>query len=443
MTSFSSATLWSTVNAAAGVLLPTLVFAFFAHIVPVSEVGVVAVGLAWIEMIKVLSPQGFYEQLISHNSDQKTHESVLAVLLATATISYFAYVGVIWISGLWRHGGQTLLLALCLLGLRLVSDIIVLQPQALLVQELRLRRIAMRVVWANLGSGVIGLVLARFNPLIGFVSYYISQSALTLIMTVLGSGRITFPRLRVELLRPLMRNAGYASGVRLVAAMNNYFDQILLSTLVPITILARYNLAKRVETTLITGSSAFQGVLYQPLFARTPLGGRDALLRQCIRTLNVLFGMPVILFIINNGLLVKTVFGRQWAPAATLAAIMAASGLARAYGSIHGALLSVSQRNLRQLVVTLTSGAAGVGIVLALNSFGLIAVALGLLARNLVVSLWFALMTREDMPHTLRRYCTECVGPLLVIGGLGWAGRVSFAPDHRSRLSVRALGRRC
>jgi teichuronic acid exporter len=442
VTSFSSATVWSTLNAAASVLLPMLVFAFFAHIVPVSEVGVIAVGLAWIEMIKVFTPQGFYEQLISHRSDHDTHESVLAVLLFSSIASYFIYLPIIWLSGLWRQGDPQLFPALSLLGVKLVCDVVVLQPQAMLVQELKLRRIALRVVWANLGAGATGALIALRSPLFGLVGYYVCQTLLVLIMTTISPDRVAWPRLRPALLRPLVRNAGYASGVRLVAAMNNYFDQILLSNFVTIGRLAQYNVAKRVETTLITGSSAFQGVLYQPLFSATSAGGREALLRRCIRTLNILFGVPVIVFALNSGLIVTTVFGRQWAPAAGLAAIMALSGLARAYGSIHGALLSVTQRNRGQMAVTFVSCATWVAAVLAVHKQGLAVVALTLLARNVLVSLMFARLTRNDMSQPLLRYTTDCFAPLAMLAAIGWASSwaVRLAVGPRGAAAWEAFG---
>jgi PST family polysaccharide transporter len=244
---------------------------------------------------------------------------------------------------------------------------------------------------------------------------------LILLTTVIGTAALARPLVHRDCLRRMAHEATMASVVRLVAATNNYVDQIIIAAMLSTTRLAYFNLAKRVETTFITASASFSAILFQPLFATTDAAGREPVLRKGLATLTLLCGLPVTFLMVNGDRVVPLVFGARWAPAAPVVALLAMSGLLRALGSVHGALLSVSGRNRQLAIMSTASALSGVVGVAVTARYGVVWCALALLLKNLVITLWLAVSTRRDVHHMARAYLTEVIVPvaLMLSGAAG------------------------
>jgi PST family polysaccharide transporter len=260
--------------------------------------------------------------------------------------------------------------------------------------------------------------------------YYVVQSALAFLFTVLGARALPRPSLSVSALGALAREAGFASGVRLVAAANNYLDQILIAAFVPARLIAEFNLAKRVESILFTTAMSFSGVLFQPAFAVQHPDLRGRLLSQGRAALTVLCALPVAVFVADHRSLVEAVFGAQWTDAAPIAALMAVGGLARVYGSLPSALLSVSGRNGALFGMAAAMGVVGVSVVVLAGASGLWWVAIGLTARNVLALVWQTELTRADQPRPLAALAGEVVLPFGAMVAAAAAGALAVRGFH-------------
>jgi PST family polysaccharide transporter len=422
---FAVGVLWSGLNAGAGVALPFLIFIFFARHLRPADVGVVVLATSIAEIIKAFGAPGLYEALLQQREDtRRHHETAAAALIFSGMLLFAVYVAVVIGLGWSMPVAADHPLALALIGLRITFDLATLQPQAALAQRLSYRRMAVRSVVGNVGAGLIGVGLALCGePLPGLVAYLVAQSALVFLATVLGADSLARPHFSRAVAVDMAREATAASVVRLVAAVNNYLDQIVVSAGIGSVLLAYFNLGKRVETTFITAASSFSAILFQPLFSREPVTARAAGLRRGLAVLTMICGAPCAFFVTNAESIVRVVFGLPWLPAAPVAAVLALSGFVRALGSVHGALLSVSQRNRKLMTLTIVSAISGVVIVLSAGPFGIVAVAAGLALKNAATVAWMAHMTRGDAPRPLIAYASEVVLPFGAMFAAGVAVR--------------------
>jgi PST family polysaccharide transporter len=418
--------IWSSVNAGAGVALPFLVFIFFAHVLMPAQIGLIVLGVSCAEFVKAIGLSGLYEALLQQSTDrQRYHETALAVLLLSGFVLLGVYAGMITLLARTIDGVATTYFALLAIGLRVPLDLATLQPQAILAQRLSYRRMAIRAIIANAGAGAVGIGLALTGrPMAGMIVYQVGQSALILLTTVIGTAALARPRLHRDCLRRMAHEATMSSIVRLVAATNNYVDQIIIAAMLSSTRLAYFNLAKRVETTFITASASFSAILFQPLFATTDAASREPVLRKGLATLTLLCGLPVTFLMINGDRIVPLVFGASWTPAAPVVGLLAIGGLLRALGSVHGALLSVSGRNRQLAVMSTVSALTGIVGVAVTARYGVVWCAAALTVKNLAITLWLAVSTRRDVSHMARAYLIEVIVPLALMLSGAAGGRL-------------------
>lgn len=415
---------WSAVNAAAGALLPLGIFVVFARWLPAAEIGAVALAVATSEVIKAFGLPGLYEALLQQQEDrQRCAETALACLLLGGLGLFGLHLLLTPLLAKLVPGVAQAGLAIAVIGLRIPLDLVALQPQAMLAARLSFRRLALRSILATAGAGLAGLgLLLAGLPMAGLVAYQLGLSALLLLLTVAGTGTLVRPQLHRDCLRRLRREATHASAVRLVAAVNNSLDQVLVAGLLGGLQLAYYNLAKRVETILITAAASFGGILFQPVFARRRPGSDAEGLRRGLAVLTASCGLATAVIMATHLQLITLVFGPAWAAAAPVAALLALGGFLRALGSVHGALLSVSGRNRQLLRVSLGSAGSGLALVLLLAPVGLIPCALALALRSLGATAAMAWLTRRDLPGTGLAYALEVGLPFGAMLAGAWAG---------------------
>lgn len=419
---------WSALNAAVAVLFPLALFVLFARLVPPWQIGLVAVALASLEILKALCPQGLYETLVAAEPPRARERAAAAVLLASAVAATVAFGAGVGVAAALSETVAEVWPWLAALGLKILFDVATLQPQAALARRAAFRLLALRSAGANLLAGAVGAALAwKVHPLTGMAAYPVLQSALLFLFTVAGAGALAVPRFERGALSGLRREAGFASAVRIVAALNTYLDQILIAAFVPARAVAGFNLGKRIETALATTGSTFSNVLFQPMFASRPASERPRLLRAGRALLTALCGAPVVVFVVLAEPLVGVVFGERWLWAAPAAALLAVSGLARLYGALYGALLSVSGRNDRLFRYASGSTALGALALVAAGPFGVTAAAGALAIKSLIVALWAARTTAEDAPRPALSLIADSLAPLAATGLVAFAAREAVA----------------
>ena len=421
---------WSALNAAASVLLPLGVFVVFARWLPIAEFGVVALAMAVCEMVKAFGLPGLYEALLQQREDrQRCAETALGCLLLSGLLLFCVQLLlapqlarlVPTVSDAWW--------VIAVTGCRIPIDLVALQPQAALAERLSFRRLALRSVVATIGAAAVGLGLAMAgHAFVGLVVYQLALSVLLLLTTVLGTKTLARPRLHRDCLRRMLPEAARASAIRLVAASNNYLDQIAVAGLIGGLQLGFYNLAKRVETTFITAGSSFSSILFQPIFAQRTQGGDAAGLRRGLAVLTMTCGLAAAFVAATYPRLIPVIFGPPWTEAAPVAALLALGGFARALGGVHGSLLSVSGRNRQLLWVSSASAIAGLLLVVVLAPIGLVPCAAALAARSTGSTGILAWMTRRDLPRLGRAYALEVGLPFgLMLGSASVATMLAEA----------------
>jgi O-antigen/teichoic acid export membrane protein len=108
--------------------------------------------------------------------------------------------------------------------------------------------------------------------------------------------------------------------------------------------------------------------------------------------------------------------------------LLAIAGLLRALGSVHGALLSVSGRNRQLAIMSSVSALSGILGVVVTARYGVVWCAAALMLKNLAITMWMAVSTRRDVPHTARAYLVEVIVPVaLMLSGVAGGGMLAGA----------------
>jgi PST family polysaccharide transporter len=426
---FARGAAWSVLNALGGVVLPFVVFIAFARWLSPAQVGVAVLATSLAEIVKAFGAPGLYEALLQQGPGaHRHHQAALAVLLILGTCLTAVFAALIVVLGRFLPSVAAAGWLLDVIGLRILFDLATTQPQAALAQRFSFGRMASRSIVANMGAGLLGgLVALCGHPFEGLIVYLTAQSVLVFATTAVGTGVLVRPRLWLDCIADMRREAFAASVVRLVAAANNYLDQIVVAGMIGSVRLAFFNLGKRVETTFITAAASFSTILFQPLFSLQATAARATGLRNGLAMLTVICGAPAAFMVTNAPGVIHVVFGARWAEAAPVAAILACSGFARALGSVHGALLSVSRRNHRLMWVTSVSATSGIGLVVTLAPFGVAAVATGLALKNTAMVAWMAVLTRRDFPNSFAAYVTVVGLPFAAMLGAGYGVHAGLA----------------
>lgn len=438
------AVFWSTVNGGASVLLPFLVFALFARLMSPAELSLAMVAVAMLELLKVLGPQGVYDVVLAYPEEDRRHyRTAGALFLLGGVVTAVVFAGAVLASGWFLE--HPLPPVLLILTGKVVFDYAVLQPQAVLVRRGAMRRLGSRGLAAGIVAGAIGLGVALVvTPMTGLAVYYVAQSLVLYAMTALGTGAWLSPAFDGAAAREMATQAMRASGVRLSAGVSNYLDQILLSAMAAPAQVGPYNLGKRLEVVVITMSSSFSQLLFQPTFARADHGERLHHVARGISTITLVCGLPVALFATFHDDLVPFLFGAQWSAAAPIVALLAINGFIRALGGVAGALMTVTRRNGRLLAVAAGGAISNMALIALLAGYGVFWAALAIVVRNAAHTVLMMRLTSELNGYIARLLLRRVIVPIALTVGVAWglaqlAGMIVAQPALAVRLAIVAV----
>ncbi len=415
---------WALVNAGASVLVPTAIFVVFARTVDPVLIGVIAMAAAWTEILKTFGMPGLYEALLQEpEARRESQETALFLLLFGGIALALLYLILLLAMAALLGSVAANFTALAFIGLRIPLDLVALQPQSVLAHRLSYGTLALRAVIGNAAAGAIGIaVVVLHGGIAGPIAYQVSQSAISFLVCVVGTRALAYPRSHPAARRRMLREASLSTGVRCIAATINNLDQIIVAALVGSLPLAYFNLGKRIETAFVTAGSSFASILFQPLFAKTESAAHRAAVRKALAIVTFTCGLPAVIFASNSELIVRLVFGRNWMPAAPVAAALAINGFVRAAGFVPGALMSVSRRNRHLLITSAVSGVAGAALVFATARFGLVWCATALIVKNTLVVGWMALWLWVEIGEPVSAYLTRLALPFTLMLAIAQAG---------------------
>ncbi len=410
---------WALVNAGASVLVPMAIFIVFARTVAPVLIGVVAVAVASTEILKTAGLSGVYEALLQEPARRReSQETALFVLLWAGvglTVLYLALL--MLMAGLITNVAANFT-ALACVGVRIIFDLAALQPQSVLAHRLSYGTLTLRSVIGNAAAGTVGIgVLMLHGGIAGPAAYQASQSVISFLVCITGTGALARPRFHAAALSRMLPEASLSTGVRCIAAVINNLDQIIVAAMAGSLPLAYFHLGKRIETTFVSAGGSFASILFQPLFARTEYAARHAAVRKALAIVTLTCGLPAIIFASNSETIVRIVFGPHWTVAAPVAAALALNGFVRAAGFVPGALMSVSRRNRHLLITSMVSGILGAALVFATVQLGLVWCATALIVKNALIVIWMALWLRVEAGEPIRAYLTSLVLPIAIMLG--------------------------
>lgn len=420
-----SGAIWSTLNGGATVLIPLGVFVLFARMMKPSEIAPIMIAVATLEIVKALGPQGVYDVVIRHpESDRGHYESASALFALSGIALTLVFAIVVVLSPMMMQ--VVLPLQAILLGLKILLDYLVMQPQAVLARRMAFKRLGSRSLAAGLISGAGGIAIAFVvSPVLGLISYYVLQSLVIYLMTSIGTAAAVFPRWHPAAMREMASEGARATGVRLTAVGFNYVDQLMLGTMIPAAQLGLYNLGKRIEVVAISLSSSFSQMMFQPIFATAEPEHRAPHMGRGIAAISLVCGVPLVVLALHARLAVPFIFGPQWSAAAPVVAVLGIGGLARALGGVAGSLLTVTHRNALMLRIGFWAAGVSVIVIFGLARYGVEIVAMGTLARNVVFT-WVQFRVAGDARgRLLALFVRSCFVPLLAVAAVSLAASMA------------------
>lgn len=403
---------WSSLNGAGSVILPFGVFAAFAHLLSPVEFAHFGLALACAELLKTIGPMGLYDVLIAHGEDEvEFHRTAAAVFLIGALMVMAVFAIVLVVSDSLFHIRLTGIAHL--LGLKILFDYLLLQPQAVLVRRGDVRRLGLRSLVAGIISGVGGLAMGlAFSPLFGLAAYYVLSAGITLAMTVTGTGAMMRPGFFPHCFAQMRKQAVWSSGVRFAGGVNSYLDQLVIGRTFSALSLGQYNLGKRMEVSIMTLASSLSQILWQPAFARARIDQRQDELGKALASVALVCGVPVLALAVTADRAVPVLFGRHWAGAAPVVALLALSGLARAINSVGGAMFAVTSRNGMLLWLSLLAAGMNFLIIIGFAPYGLVFTATAIVVRNFLHALLTMSLLAEVRPAVPRLVFANLLAPL-------------------------------
>jgi PST family polysaccharide transporter len=275
------------------------------------------------------------------------------------------------------------------------------------------------------------------------------------------------PRVSARHARDLMPYSTYLAGTRIVNFSSKQVDRYLIGLLMGPAVLGVYSMAARVADTAYAllaqglsnvGMSAFSRLQKQPEKLR------EALLAAS--ELSNLVALPAFLGLCAAApALVETVFGPAWTEAGPILSVLALLGVPAMFSTFCGALMRALGTTRLLLWVLIASALANIVVVAATVSYGLYAVAVGILVRNLCfIPLYLVIQHRLAGVHPIEHLARvvpvfaaaslTAVAAWLVGGGLeegGWPAHAVLAaqvgtgilayPVLLALIAPRSLGR--
>ncbi|UFN49728.1 lipopolysaccharide biosynthesis protein [Roseomonas sp. OT10] len=364
---------WSAIN----ILVPTaanlLVFVVTSRLLTPNDFGQVALAASLAAFASALVPAGFGEALVQRKDMRPEHmDGVFWLCLLSGLVTYAALAFAS--PALARFfGAPSLALLLPVLGLRVISDVAAVVPQAVVLRALSFHLVALRTMVATLVASIVSvaLVLAGFG-LWALVFAQLANSVVATISLFWTAGWRPRWSFRGTALRELTAYGAYASGTRALQFLMNQADQAVVGFVLGTVQLGLYNFARRVFAILNDVTSGALSAVAHPLFS----GIQDDLdrVRRGFLTATLLSSIVAFPLFVGLALVadraVPLLFGAQWVEAVWPIRILCGLGIITCIGMLQAGLINSLGRANWWFWYQLFSGVTNFAIVFAFASQG-------------------------------------------------------------------------
>ncbi|MDZ5696163.1 lipopolysaccharide biosynthesis protein [Chelativorans sp. M5D2P16] len=336
---------WSALSGFAPAAVAAGVFTVTSRFLTPAEFGLVALAASIAMFASAVAPAGFGQALIQRTDLGRRHlDSVFWLCVAAALIIYAVIVLTAPVFAYFM-GEAGLAALLPVIGLRVVFDLAVVVPNALLSRAMAFSKMAMRTMIASLVSAAVCLGLLALGY--GLWALALSQLAASVAICVGTLLSVNWrPGLRFEwrALRELAHYGMFASGHRVFRMIS--LDQILIGSLLGTTALGIYSFSRRIFNILndlVAG--ALNSVSYSLL---SSLQSEHEKLKEAF--LFATFASSALSFPVFVGLaivagdLIPILFGAHWIEAIPALRSFCVIGLMSCIGILQASLIN-SQGN--------------------------------------------------------------------------------------------------
>ena len=337
------------------------------------EFGLVALGLAFVELVQVVVEQGISTAIIQRERLEDEHldsafwlSLVWCLLLTGATVAA---------SGWWARANDApeLRNVIIVLSASVLIVGLMIVPLSLLQREVRFRDLA--VCW-NIGAlvgGASGLAVALLDGGVwAFVVQQVVMDAVALVAMWAVTRWMPRPLFSRRHARELLGFSVSVLAANLGGFVTRRADTLLMGLFFGPAAVGLYRLADRIVELVLEFTMRPVGVIALPHFSRfqdDPARLR-ATVEKCLR-LTLVIAVPALLIVAATSEFLLALLGDEWAPAADVLALLCIVGIVKALVLFTGPLLFAVARPFLRAVMLWALGALSavtvVGVGLALE----------------------------------------------------------------------------
>ncbi|MFC7333145.1 lipopolysaccharide biosynthesis protein [Rhodocista pekingensis] len=385
---------WSSAEGWSRQLASLVIFVAVARLLSPAEIGLFAMVTIVLAAVQTVLDEGLNEVLIQREplDDRHLDTAFWCNVALTGGICGALVLAAPLLARLFDEPGiapllQVVALAPLLVGLCGVQ-------QALLRRQFRYRLLVTRSLAGIVAGGAVGILLAvQGYGAWALVAQQVVDRAVGAAVLWAGAGWTPRARFSLAHARDLMPYSAFLTATRIVNFCSKHVDRYLVGLLMGPAALGVYTLAYRVHDTL--SFLIVQGVANVGMSTFARLQAERERMRRALYAaveLGGLLATPVFLgvsAVASN--LVVTFFGEGWRESGTILAVIALLGVPGLVSNFAGAVIRATGSAALLLALLTASAVANVAVVLVSVQYGLVAVSIAILLRNVAfvpVYLW-------------------------------------------------------
>ena len=324
------ATLWSTAEVGARSFTQFIALVFLARILDPADFGLIALVLIFTALGTLLVDGGFGMALVQKKEVTADDETtVFCFVMAVALLA----VPVFWavapaITRFFGHDQLEKLISVAILVLPIVAFSIV--PNALLTRNLRFQERARAELYASLGGSLLAILLAiRGAGIWALVFQLLAIAALRSILLWHYVGWKSRGIFTLSALRKMFRFGGFLLAANLLDVVSVRLQALLIGKLFDSRSLGFYTIAQNTQDGPTTFLGAVLNRVGLPIFSRIAddrVRLRNALRISLQTSMFVFLPIMTALAVVADPLII-VLYGKQWADAAPILAVLAASAV--------------------------------------------------------------------------------------------------------------------
>lgn len=378
------------------------------------DFGLVALALIFITVAGIFVEQGFNKALIQRQTLRADHmdsafwaSMVMAVVFTGATFAAAPYVAN-------AANAPELAGVLRWLSLSLVINALTCTPYALLERDFRFKTLAIRRLLSTVCGAIVGIGMAYAGfGVWSLVGQTLVNSVVGLV--VLWAATDWRPRglPNMTALRELWPIGFGVLGIELLAVLGSQVDRIAVAAFLGAEALGWYFMAMKIVTIMVEIFSSVFAAVSMPMFSRLQ-SDRARLCAWLYRLTGASSAVALPCFALAAALaplLLPWVLGPQWAPSVPIFQILALLGAINALAYFDRNALLAAGRAKDAFLLTLGQSALGAVLVFIAAPFGVIAIAIAVVARQYLywpVRVW---TLRRAIGIEPRRYFAQWIRP--------------------------------